>query len=1087
MTQHLRETTEHRQTLVLALFFDFKETALQSVENLLGSLLKQAIQQQAGGIHSQKLNRIFQDSRRETSPHRQDLLEILKEEFDRRTRVYLVLDGWEGISPKFRSEFDKVIGNLSGDGSRVSTLIFSRTSEDDSTTKIVQCRACGKTNLKIYYYCKICAEMEFCEADIAKGYSCGRPGHKMITEDQVYMHVKPQDSQIRSYVQWEMGRAMTDPTSRRINYRKGTKALSTTPLDRTLDDKPSLKKLISDVIVKKSRGNFQSAKLYIASIKLMPTAKDIEESLKDLPEGLPEIYMTMMKRFSELKPSGKAKKLIMSLYWIAKSQQPLTFPALQHAIAIEPSTTEIDDGNLISEQGLVLDSSGVVIVGNDTTVRMHLTMHEWLDKNSGEWFAGQESQMALRLLTYLNFEEFRQPCASDSEFDNRLTKMPLLEYASQHWAEHVAPCCADPNVKAELLKFLTRQGNIESCLQVAYEASSKLFIDFDIRKGANGLHLAAFYGWEDVVVNLIQDEGIDVNSTDPKYGQTALMYAARNGYVKVVETLLGNGAKVDVWSFRGGHTLFDAYLHNHNGEQAHVEITKILLRQSDSNVNLRYEGEANKTLLMLASYYGNDDLVRYILAHHPDVDVNAQDKRGYTALALAVEQEQQAVVELLLKDSRVRVDLRQEQGETALELAVKTKKGKLVDLLLADRSEIFENSDEVSSALFKAVEQGKSSMVSALLDRKLSVKCLDKRGRTLLHAAAFQGNENIMQLLLDFDLDKNARASDGATALHEASREGNLGAVKTLLKAEADKNLEDNFSRIPLVVARQNAWKTTHYRIMSELDSSAAPDQKPLEQIVSHVASLPTWSLAHIGLFDHVQARLASKSQWNLMDRCPDTGNSALHFAALHPRKKLLEVLLQANFDQSALNFKKQNPLHIAIERGDLLTVELLLRYPPYPLEAEDEYRRRPLKLAHERGYFAIAVALVEVGAVLDSRDRTYIDPTFLEAVKLGKAQVAETLIRHGADHLRTGQDGVSARQIAKANEDVEMLRVLDRNKSFFVAAVPMRNGALCEDESGGDEEREEVEEWATPPASPVEVKFHRPEMSKPMFVARPH
>lgn len=289
------------------------------------------------------------------------------------------------------------------------------------------------------------------------------------------------------------------------------------------------------------------------------------------------------------------------------------------------------------------------------------------------------------------------------------------------------------------------------------------------------------------------------------------------------------------------------------------------------------------------------------------------------------------------------------------------------------------------------------------------------------------------------------------------------------------------------MVARQNAKMMRHYRIMNELDGTAIDNKKHLEQIISNVASLPTWSLVQIGLPDHLQQRLDEKPKWDLMDQCPDTGNCSLHFAASIPRKKMLGSLLHARLNQKLQNLKKQTPLHIAVDREDLLTVEVLLRHPPCPFDVQDHYGRRPLKLAHEKQNFAIAVALVEAGSALEPQDRTYLDPTFLEAVKLRKAKVAEELIQAGADHLRPGVDGRTAKQIALSLEDHDMLRVLDRNKSVFVPLKPSRTSTLSTnfgDGSSDDEDKNEV--FSTPPGSPLKSHFQGPDLSKPAFVARP-
>ena len=866
----------------------------------------------------------------------------------------------------------------------------------------------------------------------------------MIINDDIYVLVKPEDSQIRQYVEWKMSEM-----TRSTNRHKGTRAPSLTSLERSIAQVPELKELIPVAIAKRSRGNFRWAKEYTEGVISMPTPSDIAKCLTDLPKDLSGVE-SKMKDFKEL----KQEKLMMCLCWITKSQRQLTFPALQHAIAVEPNVPKIDKYNFIDKEWLIAESDGIVRIGSDDMVSMDSTMYECLHEKSEIWFKDeQSSQMAISLLTYLDLDEFRQPCAGDveSDHDDRFDKMPLLEYASQYWADHVKPCYENQTVKTKLPDFLTHQGNIESCIQAAYKASSRDLVDFDIRTGANGLHLAAFYGFEDAVVNLIEKDIIDVNSFDPEYEQTALMYAARRGNAGIVKTLLKYGANTQKWSLRGTHALFEAYLGSYGGKKAHSETTMIILQDSDLNVNLRYPHEANRTLLMLASCRGDEDTVRYILRNHGNVDVNAQDEDGYTALLLAVKQTSLGVVKLLLHNSQTRVDLRQNQDETALGIA---QDSEIVDMLLADRLMHPLSPGDANTALFKAVEQNKLSKITALLSKvttlssqSIPVRISDKHQRTLLHAAAYYGNVDILRFLLNDPkegLNKNSQADGGATPLHEASRMGKLRAVRMLLDANADRNLKDKSGRTPLMVARQNAWLDLHHKIIHKLDDST-PTGTLSEQVTSNAATLPTWSLVYVGPSSQAEQRLKEKSGWDFHDRCPDTGNGALHFAAKVPRRKLLELLLQDKSDQRVCNFKKQTPLHVAVETGNFKTVKILLNYPPCPLESKDEYGRRPLKLAQETGFFAIAVALLEAGSDVDPYDHRYLNRTFLEAVKQGSATVAKILLEHGADHLRPGADGISALTIAHSHRDEEMLSILYSHRFILRAPMPSQDGALLD------------------------------------------
>ena len=73
------------------------------------------------------------------------------------------------------------------------------------------------------------------------------------------------------------------------------------------------------------------------------------------------------------------------------------------------------------------------------------------------------------------------------------------------------------------------------------------------------------------------------------------------------------------------------------------EYAEILL--ADPGVNVNAQDLAGTTILMLASYYGHQELVRLILSR--GADPNLQDKQGRTALRRARESGHPEVVELL--------------------------------------------------------------------------------------------------------------------------------------------------------------------------------------------------------------------------------------------------------------------------------------------------------------------------------------------------------------------------------------------------------------------------------------------------------
>ena len=1066
ITQHIKDEYTNRNSIVLDLYIDYKDSESQSLGNLIGSLVKQVVQHRQFDVRSQKLKDLYHRSQDgEIAPAPADLMDVLQEEFRQYARVYLIIDGWNDVSDDARAKFNDYVTFLST-LDNVNTMISSRSSESETATRLASCTKCGTSEMTPHVYCEQCANSEFCLDCSAKGFSCGRTGHQMIQTDRLSVLVKATDGDIREYVKWEMSRELGHSKKRHINPRLGSTSFSTTILDRRLVQKPSLIEEIPKKIALKSRGNYQLAMLYVDSIKRMPTVKDVEDALQTLPEDLPGIYQSMMERFDDLKPRKRAKAVKFVLRWIACCARPLSFPEMQQAYAIEVGSHEYDpEDYLLDEDDIIQDTNGLVNIAFDqSSVRVHLTMHEYLHDNQPKYSSKKdEIDTALRILTCLNYDIFESPCIDDesAEIDTRLKELPLMAYASQYWPEHVASVCEVPEVKEFLLRFLSHQGKIASCLQVAHRQGFRNSIDFDVRKGVNGLHLAARYGLSSVIPDLVSTLGVD--STDPVYGQTALMYACRSGNLDVVDLLLAQKACVNLKSKRGNAAIFDAYVGWFGSNDKFSQATKRLLQVPRIDVNLRCEQKSKQTLLMLASHHGDIDTVRQLLSLD-DIQINLTDQDGNTALLLAVQTGNLDVVQLLLAHKEIAINLSNENRETALTIAAKRSDPHMVDLLLSNGAD-----PTARDPFLRAVDTGEVSIVKVFLQHQVSVHVLDSSSRTLLHSASLNGHDAIVNLLLDWDISVNAQGSRGETALHEACRGGRRRTSTLLIAAGADKTITDKSGRTPLMVARENAWKTAHYRIMNLLDPPAK------EQAITHAEQLPMWSLVHIGLFEQVKQRQEGGTA-KMLDQDPDTGNTALHYGVLDPRQKILEFLLGAGVSQSCTNHEGRTPLHLAVVHGNLLLTEVLLTYPNPPLLAKDSLGCDVLELAHRSEFewrHLIAVALIKAGAEVDPDDRTNIQRTFMEAVKQGETKVASYLIGKGADILYPGDDGLTAKQIALTRSDVDMLGILRKHKSFFIPIT-------CDGPDSGDEG-----DPVSPAASENGPLSIGPDLSKPAFRPR--
>ncbi len=171
-----------------------------------------------------------------------------------------------------------------------------------------------------------------------------------------------------------------------------------------------------------------------------------------------------------------------------------------------------------------------------------------------------------------------------------------------------------------------------------------------------------------------------------------------------------------------------------------------------------------------------------------DIDVNAPQIDGMTALHWAAYQDDQETVKLLVR-SGANVRVANRYGVTPLSLACTNGNGAMVELLLdagADPNATLRGGE---TALMTAARTGKVGAVKALLSRGADVHSKEsRRGQTALMWAAAEGHEEVVDALIQAGADFRAPLDSGFTPLLFALREGRAGVVRVLLEAGAEVN-----------------------------------------------------------------------------------------------------------------------------------------------------------------------------------------------------------------------------------------------------------------------------------------------------------
>jgi hypothetical protein len=362
-----------------------------------------------------------------------------------------------------------------------------------------------------------------------------------------------------------------------------------------------------------TKNRFLLAQFHMESLADKPNPKAIKKALEELPKGsnkLDMAYEEVIKRI-ENRPQGLVELAKRVLSWITYTKRRLNTAELQHALAVEEGESELDTENITEIEELISICEGLVTIDRESdTIRLaHETTQQYLERILVHWVPLAETDLAKTCLTYLMFQEFASGvCLDDEEFEARLQKNALLDYASRNWWKH-AQNSSDEIVKQMALLFLRHDGMVSNAIQVMLDLGYR-YEGYSQHGPAkvNGIYLAAYLGLKDMIEMVLKnsDQIKDLNAdAKDRWGRTSLSWAAERGHAAVVEVLAAR-----------------------------------------DDVDADAKDDEGRTPLSCAAEEGHAAVVE-VLAARDDVNADAKDDEGRTPLSCAATRGHAAVVELL--------------------------------------------------------------------------------------------------------------------------------------------------------------------------------------------------------------------------------------------------------------------------------------------------------------------------------------------------------------------------------------------------------------------------------------------------------
>ena len=227
---------------------------------------------------------------------------------------------------------------------------------------------------------------------------------------------------------------------------------------------------------------------------------------------------------------------------------------LQQAIDIESGQTDVVEEYEIDEQKILEATAGLIVVDLDQNISFHhLTVREYLERTGKRWFADPQVEIVTALLTYLNYKEFVKPCLVTTLGVDLKNVCKNTHYIYMHLSIGETMSAISTAIRVPRFAATADKERLVATIQVDYAS-------WDVIADVNGLHRYGRFGLAALIPDLLQ-RGFEVDNSDIKFKQTALIYACRWGNEQTVTELLQAKINVNHCSIRGTTALFKAIEH----------------------------------------------------------------------------------------------------------------------------------------------------------------------------------------------------------------------------------------------------------------------------------------------------------------------------------------------------------------------------------------------------------------------------------------------------------------------------------------------------------------------------------------------
>ncbi len=365
-----------------------------------------------------------------------------------------------------------------------------------------------------------------------------------------------------------------------------------------------------------------------------------------------------------------------------------------------------------------------------------------------------------------------------------------------------------------------------------------------------------------------------------------------------------------------------------------------------------------------------------------DVDMNAQDSTGRTALHVAAEKGDRQITAILLSRG-ADPNIQDKYGYTPLSNAVSSGHTEIARMLVeADADITLADNFEVSPAE-ASMDLPANILASIITPENINTALIDRE--PLLHTAVKKGKKEHLQILLEHNADTSLKDWRGMRAIDLA-----LADEPGISQIECAEILLLNGSRDP----QKREWDYLKTALTEKTNSH----HFPYGATALHLA-------AERGQTGMVMYLLENKADPQARDT---PGNTPLHVAVRRGYRSIAKILIDNGAKINAQDYNGNTPLDEALTSSDQLNMITMLLEEGADPNTKNSTGLSPLHICVlMQANVSTAQILVDYGAQVDSRDREGNTPLLL-AVNNGEQKLADFFVANNANLFARNKEGIT-------------------------------------------------------------------------------